>query len=213
MSGTDRNRNPVARARAVLPAGETPRGEHRVTLAARAPVPGRFRRPRALRSERRTLHSWLMLPVEAVARLMTITWNPVDAFFEAVFWRDAKRPGKPFHGGWNSMAGRLARAVVPRTRNGAHVVMQVTGHHLRLAYVSSARTLTGAPGAVELGWYTDLRDVTWIRDRSDVVGGNHEIGFVDGSWCSVHFVGDGWSRMPDAFPLRLSHLDAIPTAR
>jgi hypothetical protein len=46
--------------------------------------------------------------------------------------------------------------------------------------------------------------------RSDVVGGDHEIGFVDGSWCSVHFGGQGWSRMASAFPVRLSHLESVP---
>ncbi|MBA2944912.1 hypothetical protein [Streptomyces himalayensis] len=151
-----------------------------------------------------------MLPVHGVANLISITWNPFEAFFEAVFWRETKKPGKPFHGGWNSMAGHLARAITPRTENGAYVVMQVTSHHLQLAYVSCAGSLTGGRGAVEAGWATDLRNVTWIRDRSDVVGGNHEIGFVDGSWCSVRFMGQGWRRMPEAFPVRLSHLDAVP---
>ncbi|ELS56929.1 hypothetical protein STVIR_2097 [Streptomyces viridochromogenes Tue57] len=45
-----------------------------------------------------------------------------------------------------------------------------------------------------------------------MVGGDHEIGFVDGSWCTVCFWGKGWSRMSDAFPLRLSHLDPVPYA-
>ncbi|OAH10725.1 hypothetical protein STSP_59640 [Streptomyces jeddahensis] len=53
--------------------------------------------------------------------------------------------------------------------------------------MSYARSFTGRPGPVEAGWATDLRNVTYIRDRSDVAGGNHETAFVDGSWCSVHF--------------------------
>jgi hypothetical protein len=153
-----------------------------------------------------------MLPVLGIARLMSVTWNPFEALFEALFWREEKKPGKPFHGGWDSLAGRLARAVVPRTRNGAVVVMQVTDHRLQLAYVSSARSLMGGLGPVEAGWSVDLRQVSWIRDRSDVAGGDHEIGFADGSWCSVHFTGQGWRHMPDAFPVRLSHLDRNPYA-
>lgn len=151
-----------------------------------------------------------MLPVNAAARLYAITWNPFEAFFEAVFWREAKKPGKPFHGGWNSMAGHLACAIEPRTKNRLAVLLQVTDHRLQLAYVSRARYITGGLGPAEVGWSTDLRNVTWIRDRSDVAGGDHEIGFVDGSWCSVHFGGHGWSRMASAFPVRLSHLDQVP---
>ncbi|WP_158715602.1 hypothetical protein [Streptomyces sp. NRRL S-481] len=111
------------------------------------------------------------------------------------------------------MAGQLARGLVPRTKNPANQairVMQVTDRRLQIVYVSRVRSLAGNPGPVEAGWATDIRNVTWIRDRSDVVGGDHEIGFVDGSWCTVHFSGDGWSRMSDAFPARLSHLDPLP---
>ncbi|MCL8016625.1 hypothetical protein [Streptomyces sp. AS02] len=213
MSGADRGRETAERARALIPADEVLRADHGVSLAGRAPRPGYFRRPRALRSERRTLGSWLLIPVNGVARLLAINWNPFEAFFEAVFWREKKKPGKPFHGGWDSMAGRLARAVVPRTKNSAAVMLQVTDRRLQVAYVSRARSFfTGTPGPAEVGWVTDLRNVTYIRDRSDVAGGNHEIGFADGSWCSVHFAGQGWSRVSDAFPVRLSHLDAVPVS-
>ncbi|MGW0548705.1 hypothetical protein [Streptomyces altiplanensis] len=210
MSTANRGRETVERARALIPAGEVLRGEHGVSLAGRAPRPGYVRRPRALRSEHRTLGSWLMLPVNGAARFCAITWNPFEAFFEAVFWREGKKPGKPFHGGWNSMAGHLARAVLPRTKNSTAVVLHVTDRRLQLVYVSRARSVTGGLGPAEVGWVTDLRNVTWIRDRSDVAGGNHEIGFVDGSWCSVHFGGHGWSRMAEAFPVRLSHLEPVP---
>ncbi|MET9513875.1 hypothetical protein [Streptomyces sp. NPDC002994] len=150
-----------------------------------------------------------MLPVYWVARLTTATWNPVERLVEAFTEREAKKPGKPFHGGWNSMAGHLARALVPRTKNNRAVMLQVTDRRLQLVYVSQARSFTGVPGPAEVGWATDLRNVTWIRDRSDVAGGVHEIGFVDGSWCSVHFGGHGWRRMAEAFPVRLSHLDQV----
>ena len=119
-------------------------------------------------------------------------------------------PGEPFHGGWDSMAGHLARATLPRTGNSTAVMLQLTGHRLQLVYVSRARSFTGVRGPVEVGWVAELRNVTYIRDRSDVAGGDHEIGFADGSWCSVHFLGHGWSRMASAFPVRLSHLDPIP---
>lgn len=99
---------------------------------------------------------------------------------------------------------------MPRTKNDASVVMQVTSHRLQLAYVSKAGSLTGRLGPVEIGWAADLRDVTRIRDRSDVRSGDHEIGFADGSWCTVHFTGQGWRRMSEVFPARLSHLDPIP---
>ncbi|NEY33219.1 hypothetical protein GTU99_13625 [Streptomyces sp. PRKS01-65] len=108
------------------------------------------------------------------------------------------------------MAGQLGKALLPRTRNGAHVVMQVTDSQLRLVYVSGAGGITGRRGPVEIGWATDIRNVTWVRDRSDVVGGDHEIGFADGSWYTVRFAGQGWRRMSDAFPVRLSHLDSVP---
>jgi hypothetical protein len=214
VSRSDRGQEtPADRARVCVPVDEVLRGEHGVFLAGRAPKPGYFRRPRALRSERRTLGSWLTLPLNGVATLSSITWNPFEAFFEAVFWREPKKkpkPGKPFHGGWNSMAGHLARATLPRTKNGTAVMMQLTDRRLQLVYVSRARSFTGARGPVEVGWITDLRNVAYVRDRSDVTGGDHEIGFVDGSWCSVHFGGHGWSRMASAFPVRLSHLDPIP---
>jgi hypothetical protein len=151
--------------------------------------------------------------VNGAARLYAITWNPFEAFFEAVFWRESKKPGKPFHGGWDSMAGHLARAILPRTKNDTAVMLQVTDRRLQLVYVSRTRFFTVRSGPAEVGWATDLHNVTWIRDRSDVAGGDHEIAFVDGSWCSVHFAGHGWSRIADAFPVRLSHLDPIPTPR
>lgn len=210
VGGMDRDREAAERARALVPAGEVLRGEHAVRPAGRAPRPGYFRRPRALRSERRTLGNWVMLPVHGAARLWSVTWNPFEAFFEAVFWRGGKKPGKPFHGGWNSMAGRLARALSPRTRNGTAVLLQVTDRRLQLVYVSRARSSAGRPLAAEVGWTTGLHDVTWIRDRGDVTGGDHEIGFTDGSWCSVHFPGHGWSRTASAFPVRLNHRDPVP---
>ncbi|MET9832328.1 hypothetical protein ABZ078_24190 [Streptomyces sp. NPDC006385] len=209
-------RETVERARALAPEGEALRADHGVSLAVRAPSPGYYRRPRVLRSERRALGGWLLLPVSWLLRLLTATWNPVERLVEAFTERERKRPGKPFHGGWNSMAGHLARGLVPRTKNPANpasVVMQVTDRRLQIVYVSRVRSFTGKRGLVEAGWATDIRNVTWIRDRGDVVGGDHEIGFVDGSWCTVHFWGDGWSRMSDALPLRLSHLDAIPNPR
>ncbi|MEU8992939.1 hypothetical protein AB0C98_42285 [Streptomyces sp. NPDC048558] len=210
-------RETVERARALVPAGEVLRADHGATLAVRAPSPGHFRRPRVLRSERRTLGGWLWLPVGWLFRLFTVTsWNPVEWLVEAFTESEKKRQGKPFHGGWNSMAGHLARGLAPRTKNPsnpASVVMQVTDRRLQIVYVSRVRSFTGKPGLVEAGWVTDIRNVTWIRDRSDVVGGDHEIGFVDGSWCTVKFWGDGWSRVADAFPLRLSHLDPLPYQR
>ncbi|MGI5375836.1 hypothetical protein ACQEV2_16595 [Streptomyces sp. CA-251387] len=212
MSRTDRGRETVERARALVPAGEVLLGQHGVFLAERAPRPGCFRRPRALRWERRTLGSWLTLPVLGAARLYGVTWNPVEALVESITEREPKgkkKPGEPFHGGWDSMAGHLARAVTPRTKNSTAVLMQVTDRRVQVVYVSQARFLTGRAGAAEVGWGTDLRNVTWIRDRSDVAGGDHEVGFADGSWCSVHFGGQGWSRMSDVFPVRLTHLDPV----
>ncbi|MFE7272668.1 hypothetical protein [Streptomyces sp. NPDC057623] len=206
----------VERARPLVPAGEVLRAEHGVNLAERAPSPGYFRRPRVLRSERRALGGWLLLPVTGVLRVVTATLSPVERLVEAFTERERRKPGKPFRGGWNSMAGHLARGLVPRTKNPANpasAVMQVTDHRLQVVYVSRVRSLTGEPGPVEAGWATDIRNVAWIRDRSDVMGGDHEIGFIDGSWCTVRFWGDGWSRMSDAFPLRLSHLDPVPNLR
>lgn len=183
----------------------------------RSPSPGYFRRPRVLRSERRTLGGWFLIPVSWLLRLFTATsWNPFEWLVEAFTEREEKRPGKPFHGGWNSLAGHLARSLVPRTKNPANpatVVIQVTDHCLHIVYVSRVRSFTGKPGPIEAGWATDIRNVTWIRDRSDIVGGDHEIGFIDGSWCTVNFWGEEWSRMLDVFPIRLSHLDPIPNPR
>ncbi|KUN96078.1 hypothetical protein [Streptomyces caeruleatus] len=214
VSRTGRDQEtPADRARAMVPPGDVLVGQHAVSLAGRAPRPGYFRRPLVLRSERRTLGSWLMIPVNGIAGLCSMNCNPFEAFFEAVMWREPKkpsRPGEPFHGGWESMAGHLARAVVPRTRNSTAVMLQLTDRRLQLVYVSRARSFTGVRGPVEVGWATELRNVTYIRDRSDVAGGDHEIGFADGSWCSVHFWGQGWSRMASVFPVRLSHLDPIP---
>lgn len=219
MSGTSRAdfvRETVERARLLVPAGEVLRAEHGVNLAERVPSPGYFRRPRVLRSERRALGGWLLLPVTGLLRVVTATLSPVERLVEAFTEREKRKPGKPFRGGWNSMAGHLARGLVPRTKNPANpasAVMQVTDHRLQVVYVSRVRSVTGEPGPVEAGWATDIRNVAWIRDRSDVTGGDHEIGFVDGSWCTVRFWGNGWSRMSDAFPLRLSHLDPIPNLR
>ncbi|NBE56599.1 hypothetical protein [Streptomyces boluensis] len=213
MSTGDRFSGAVEWARAVVPAGETLRGEHTAVVATRAPKPGQSRRPRALHGERRTLYNWCLLPVYTAVLLTGITWNPFVALFEAVTessWSDKQRQGRPFGGGWNSSAGQLARALHPRSRNGADAVIQVTDHRLQVAHVSHAGSLRGTPRRAEAGWSLDVRQVSWIRDRSDIVGGCHEIGFADGSWCSVQFQGHGWRRMPDAFPYRLSHLDPHP---
>ncbi|MFG1671064.1 hypothetical protein [Streptomyces sp. Y7] len=212
MDQADFVRDTVERARAAVPAGEVLRADHGLGLAVRAPSPGYFRRPRVLLSERRALGGWLLMPFAWLLRLLTATLNPIERLVEAFTERE-KKQGKPFRGGWNSMAGHLARGLVPRTKNLANpalVVMQVTDRRLQIVYVSRVRTFTGQPGPVEAGWATDIRNVAWIRDRRDVVGGDHEIGFVDGSWCSVHFSGKGWSGVSDVFPVRLSHLDPVP---
>ncbi|MFK0120541.1 hypothetical protein [Streptomyces sp. NPDC090994] len=46
-----------------------------------------------------------------------------------------------------------------------------------------------------------------------MISGNHETGFVDGSWCSVEFIGQGWRRMSQFFPVRLSHRDELPASK
>ncbi|MDQ8702685.1 hypothetical protein RCO28_09310 [Streptomyces sp. LHD-70] len=201
---TERTRAAVERARDQVPAGEAVRGAHVAAVATRAPKPGRFRRPRVLRGEWRTLFSWCLTPLNVYLVLSTLTLVPDPS-------GGRKRPGgKPFSGGWDSLAGQLARALHPRSRNGVDTVMQVTDRRLQLVYVSHAGSFRGTPRRVEAGWSMDVRHVNWIRDRSDDVGGCHEIGFSDGSWCSVQFQGQGWHKMSDAFPYRLSHLDPHP---
>ncbi|MFM9373435.1 hypothetical protein [Streptomyces sp. Da 82-17] len=201
---TERTRDAVDRARALVPAGEVLRGAHVAGVAGRAPKPGRFRRPRVLRGERRTLFSWCLWPANVYLVLSTLTFVPDPP--------GGRRTagGRPFGGGWDSLAGQLARGLCPRTRNGVDTVVQITGRRLQLVYVSHAGSFRGAPRRVEAGLSLDVRHVSWIRDRSDDVGGCHEIGFSDGSWCSVQFQGQGWRTMPDAFPYRLSHLDPHP---
>ncbi|MET9832319.1 hypothetical protein ABZ078_24140 [Streptomyces sp. NPDC006385] len=151
-------RNTVERAKALVPTGEVLRADHGVSLAVRAPSPGNFRRPRVLRSERRALGGWLLIPVYWLLRLFTATsWNPVEWLVEAFTEREKKRPGKPFCGGWNSMAGHLARGLVPRTKNPANpatVVTQVTDRCLQIVCVSRVRSFTGDPGPVEAGLHT-----------------------------------------------------------
>ncbi|MDI3421215.1 hypothetical protein [Streptomyces luteolus] len=145
-----------------------------------------------------------MAPAYVFLILSTINlaWDPFDG--------KKKPPGKPFSGGWDSLAGQLIRGLHPRTKNGADTVMQVTDRRLQLVHVSHAGSFRGTPRRVEVGWSLDVRHVSWIRDRSDDHGGCHEIGFSDGSWCSVQFQGQGWRKMPEAFPYRLSHLDPHP---
>ncbi len=71
-----------------------------------------------------------MIPWIWCLRLFEATWNPIELLVEAFTEREKKKPGKPFHGGWNSMAGHLARGLVPRKKNPAAVIMQVTDRRL-----------------------------------------------------------------------------------
>ncbi|MGP4002264.1 hypothetical protein [Streptomyces sp. 8N706] len=118
-------------------------------------------------------------------------------FFLAFFWENLggfdwlfeweRKKGKPLKGGWNSLAGQFAAALYPRSKTtGVVQVVQLTDQRLRITYVQRGRR-RGDVGTSEPGWNADVQQVAWLRDRSDVSPGNHEIGFVDGSWVRVYF--------------------------
>ncbi|MEU6529972.1 hypothetical protein ABZ869_12365 [Streptomyces sp. NPDC046928] len=103
-------RDTVERARASVPAGEVLRADQVINLAVRASSPGYLRRPRVLASEGRALGSWLLIPFAWLLRIVTASLSPFERLTEAFTEREERKPGKPFHGGWNIMAGHPARA-------------------------------------------------------------------------------------------------------
>ncbi len=203
-----RTRQALERAAALLPPGERLAGAHHTGLFDRMPRPRRKRCPVVFQGKR--------MPGDRLARFLgfallvaSIEWKPVDAAVEAVTERERFK-GQPFFGGWDSLAGQLAGALRPRAKTGVETVLLLTDRRMHVAYVQHSLLTRRLGSQAAPGWSVDLGQLAWVRDRSDLRGGTHEIGFVDGSWATVRFAGSGWSSFAGLFPRRLSHLDPIP---
>jgi hypothetical protein len=206
--GSQAQQEAVLRAAQVLPPGDRLVGGHQVMAAEQMPVPRRGRRPRVLRG-RRMAGDRLAGALFTLTRIVTFQWNLLDAAIEAVEERD-RHKGRPFYGGWDSRAGQLTRALFPRTGTGVTQVLLLTDRRIQLAYLQKSR-LGGRQGPhTEAGWTAALHEIAWLRDRGDIKGGTHEIGFTDGSWATVLFRGSGWRKFADSFPRKLRHTDPIP---
>ncbi|MET8677855.1 hypothetical protein ABZW18_09735 [Streptomyces sp. NPDC004647] len=122
------------------------------------------------------------------------------AIFDRLFdWRSRKK-GKPFSGGWNSLAGQFAAALHPRSRTtGVAQLVQVTNRRLRVTYLQRGRR-SNELGAVESGWTTDIHQVAWLRNRRDVGDDNYELGFIDGSWARVRLAAPRQTSFIRSFP-------------
>lgn len=206
--GDERTRRALGLAAGVLPPGERLVGSHHIGPFPGMPRPRKRRRPVVLRGRR--------MPGDRLARLLgvfaavlSVEWNPVEAAVEAVTERE-RHKGQPFFGGWDSLAGQLALAVLPRAKTGVEPVLALTDRELHLVYVHHGLLTRRLGEHAEPGWSVGLGQLAWIRDRSDLKGGTFELGFVDGSWATVRFAGSGWSGFAGLFPRRLSHRDPIP---
>ncbi|MET8679873.1 RDD family protein [Streptomyces sp. NPDC004647] len=207
--GDRRQQEAQERAAHMVPPGEHLVGLHRVTAAVSMPEPPRKRRAVVFKG-RRMAGDRLVGVVYVLMRIITLRWNPVDAAYGKGEQRD-RWVGQPFFGGWDSAAGQLVCGLFPLTGTGAVRFLVLTDRRLQVAYVQKARLGRRLGRHAEPGWALDLRQVVWIRDRSDVRGGTHEIGFLDGSWATVFLQGDGWSRFANLFPHTLRHTDPIPS--
>lgn len=124
----------------------------------------------------------------------------MDAIAERLTRGDETRESRSLRGGWDSEAGRLGLALRPRARTGVSMNLVLTDTHYRLVYVHTSLIGKRFGDAAECGWAADLSRITWIRDRGDLKGGTHELGFADGSQLTIVLAKDGWSRFVKALP-------------
>ena len=98
-------------------------------------------------------------------------------------------------GSWESLAGQLAAVLRPRCSFRYLSVLLVTDQHLHVVRVRLAgnrrEPMAGAE-AVEYAWRVERRQIAWVRNRTDVRHGTHEVGFVDGSWVTFAFTVGGY---------------------
>ncbi|MGY0486152.1 hypothetical protein [Streptomyces sp. WG-D5] len=125
--------------------------------------------------------------------------NPVNALVRGGKEREAMR------GDWESLAGLLVRALVPRKlENPGHVLVAAAdAYHLVRVEGRIARGEVG-PRA-ELAWSLPRTALTWVRSRNDIKHNTHELGFGDGSWTTVLFTSDGSHAVGRTFPQRLPY--------
>ncbi|MGY5128337.1 hypothetical protein [Streptomyces nigrescens] len=212
LSGPDRQalaRAVKERAAAVLPSGERVVAGHPVEAGERLPEPPRRFRQQAFSAQRTTgdrLVDGMGRAEEGLDRL-----NPVNVVVDR--WDDRHHPDTPqLSGGWESLAGQLAAVLRPRCSFRYVAVLLVTDHHLHVVRVRLAgnrrEPMAGAE-AVECAWRVERRQVAWVRNRTDVRHGTHEVGFVDGSWVTFAFTVGGYGPVVETFPRRLRYTDPI----
>ncbi|WP_407286718.1 hypothetical protein [Streptomyces sp. BP-8] len=197
------------RAAAVLPPGERVVAGHPVEAGERLPEPPRRFRREAFSAQRTTgdrLVDGMGRAEGALHRL-----NPVNAVVDG---RDDRhhREGPQLSGGWESLGGQLAAVLRPRASFRYLSVLLVTDHRLHVVRVRLAadrREPRAGADAVEYAWRVERRQVSWLRNRTDVRHGTHEVGFVDGSWMTFAFTVGGYGPVVETFPRRLRHTDPI----
>ncbi|MBU7596681.1 hypothetical protein JGS22_003260 [Streptomyces sp. P38-E01] len=197
------------RVTAVLAHGETLVARHEAGTGNLKPGPRFWQRPRVFPGQRMPGDRLANLGL-GLLRVVGAPWNVVEALMERLMWNDGPRKGA-VSGGWESEAGRLALAMRPRSRTGVSLNLVVTNSHYRLVYVQTAQIGSRVGAATECGWAADLSRISWVRDRGDIRGGVHEIGFPDGSWMTLTLASPGWSGFVKALPApKLGHRDPLP---
>ncbi|MHC5261067.1 hypothetical protein ACYSUO_24555 [Streptomyces sp. UC4497] len=182
-------------ALSVLPPGEgaEPSAAHLVQVDSQVPQPPARLRPNAFDGS----PGLLTRAGEIDDRLFRL--NPVNALVRGGKEREAMR------GDWESLAGLLVRALVPRKlENPGHVLVAGAGaYHLVRVEGRIARGEVG-PRA-ELAWSLPRPALAWVRSRNDIKHNTHELGFADGSWTTALFTSDGAHAVGRTFPQRLPY--------
>ena len=120
-----------------------------------------------------------------------------------------KSKKKALFGDWDSIAGRLAGSLVPRSRVTVEALMAVTDRNLYVLWVEAYLPRRGEPLPPVVGWHTDRQNLQWVRHRRDRSKGTYELGFTDGSWARVELDGER-EEAAAMFPNPLHYKDPVP---
>ncbi|MGW1376618.1 hypothetical protein ACWD6P_20445 [Streptomyces sp. NPDC002446] len=195
------------RAAAVLPPGERIVAGHPIEAGEQLPEPPRHFRQEAFSAQRTTgdrLADGMSRAEWGLHRL-----NPVNAVVDR--WDD-RHDTPQMAGGWESLGGQLAAVLRPRCSFRYLSVLLVTERHLhvvRVRLASNRREPKAGADAVEYAWRVERRQTDWLRNRTDVRHGTHEVGFVDGSWVTFAFTVGGYGPVVETFPRRLRYTDPV----
>ena len=87
--------------------------------------------------------------------------------------------------------------------------MAVTDRNLYVIWTESLPPRRGEPLPPVIGWSTSRENLHWVRHRKDQTNDTYELGFTDGSWARMTFLGSRVA-LTTMFPNPLHYKDPVP---